>query len=172
MLINIKSLAPQPWSSPLMSHILTSADVLSIPSICVNYKASANSLSGSIRAPLQANAVDFDPSEENWHRSPMAKVVSASGRTRILICGNWLEEAVTLVTLRALVSGVDVYLCVDAIGSINADLISTHLARLEQHNAVLTSAGQVVREWSALCGDDGLRAALTPIINEITSRSS
>lgn len=164
--------APDP--AKLTASLLSAADVLSMPSIVACYAAgtSGDSMGVDACARSKGERVEFRPSDVPWEASPVARTIAASMRTQILICGFWLEDAVTLLTLRALRAGIDVYVCVDAIAALREDQKETFYSRLQQHNAVPTTAGQAIREWSALCGDENICSRLSPIIEQLSNNSS
>lgn len=106
----------------------------------------------------------FEPATSPWTSTVLASEIFASSRRQLIVCGFWLEEAVTLFVLQTLYAGLDVYVSSDATGAIVHDQQSTLLSRLVQHNAVVTTTEQVLREWGALTTDERKRSALAPFL--------
>lgn len=153
--------------------LLSAGSMISLPLVFATYDATLPLTELKQRAiPAQAISARFDPLVANWEASSLAVAVANTKRRKVILCGCWLEEAVTLLALQLLRTGIDVYLCVDAIDAIRSDQIDTHYSRLKQYNAMVTTIGQVLREWSALCGSADGRTALQPLIERLTNHSS
>jgi hypothetical protein len=108
---------------------------------------------------------DFDARTADWSSTWLGQCIAETGRTHMVICGMWLEEAITLAALRTLSVGYDIYVPVDATYAHDPVLAPFAHMRLVQAGAVPTSAAQVIREWAALSNSeaiaDSLLASLT-----------
>lgn len=156
----------------IIENLSKAAFALSMPILRTGYGVSAAEKYDLGSTLKDFTRIEFEPASARWEASNLAQTIAATNRAQILVCGFWLEEAVTLLALRTLQAGIDVYLCVDAIASIRSDQETTHYSRLKQHNAVLTTAGQAVREWCALCENKNISSLLSPIIERLTDYSS
>jgi nicotinamidase-related amidase len=99
-----------------------------------------------------------------WSHPGLADALAAEGRTCLILCGFWLETAVTFVALPALAGGFDVFVLMDAAPARGSDAHSPAVHRLVQAGAVPTTTQQLVTEWIEASSDTGQRAALTRLI--------
>lgn len=155
------------------SRIIQCAHLLAIPTLNVTYShvASISTLHRSVSLVSgHASALEFEPEVEEWQGTKLAETLLATGRRQLLICGKWLEEGVSLLALRAMRAGVDAHVCVDASPALHSDQMPILLARLVQHNVVVTTSEQVVREWLALSSSDR-RSAAQQVLDEILRNS-
>lgn len=94
--------------------------------------------------------IAFEPNADEWPRTPLARALAETGRRQLLICGYWLEEGITLLAHHALRAGLDPYVCVDVARALRPEHVPILQMRLVQHNVVVTTSEQAVREWLAL----------------------
>ncbi len=107
---------------------------------------------------------EHDAAAADWSVTKLGRAVASTGRPQLIICGHWLEEAVTIAALRALAVGYDTYLPVDAALAHEPALASVAHMRLAHAGVVLTSSGQIVREWAALSGSISTSDALLDVL--------
>jgi nicotinamidase-related amidase len=96
----------------------------------------------------------------SWSHSGLADALAADGRASLILCGFWLETAVTFVALPALAGGFDVFVLMDAAPARGQDAHGPALHRLVQAGAVPTTTQQLVVEWIEASADTGQRSAL------------
>lgn len=145
-----------PHALPALSQLFNSARVLAIPAVVANYPAvgSAGMLEGQLAISDDCPRISFEPGAEQWRGSKLATALFESGRRQLLICGYWLEEGVSLLALHALQAGFDVYVAIDASPALSPGDLPTLQLRLVQHNVVVTTSTQILREWKALASTD------------------
>ena len=78
-----------------------------------------------------------------WETPEYRKAVEATGRTKLIMAGISTEQCVLLTAKSALADGYDVYVVLDASGSLDARAEAAAIARLTQMGAILTT-------WPAL----------------------
>ena len=108
--------------------------------------------------------IGFDPAVVDWVGTPLGTAIALTGRGQLIVCGFWLEEAITLLTLKCLAHGIDTYIPVDATAAFNPVNVPAAHARLTQAGAVPTTTEQVLREWGALSGDLIIQSKLISLI--------
>jgi membrane-associated phospholipid phosphatase len=153
---------------PLQSlkMLVDGARLLQVPIFFVRYPRSASPgiLATTLDEWVLSAETLFDPAMLKWTETELGAAIVTCMRTHIICAGLWLEEAVTLLTLKALSIGMDAFVPVDAVAAINS---SNHLAahaRLMQAGAVPTTSEQILREWAALSGDQNIHANITAIL--------
>jgi hypothetical protein len=99
--------------------------------------------------------------EPSWSHSGLADALAAEGRASLILCGFWLETAVTFVALSALASGFDVFVLMDAAPAHAKDTHGPAVHRLVQAGAVPTTTRQLVTEWIEASADASQRSALS-----------
>jgi hypothetical protein len=97
----------------------------------------------------------------SWSHSGLADALAAEGRASLILCGFWLETAVTFVALPALAGGFDVFVLMDAAPARAKDAHGPAVHRLVQAGAVPTTTQQLVVEWIEASMDTGQRSALS-----------
>jgi Isochorismatase family len=146
-------------------QLLAAAALLPIPIFivgCPTGDASANNAGSPYSAA--AARYDFEATVTDLSTTALGRAIAATGRLQLVICGHWLEEAVTLASLRAISVGYDTYLPIDAVVAYDALLESVVHTRLAHAGIVLTSAAQVVREWAALSGSKSVSDGLLQLL--------
>lgn len=137
-------------------RIIDCAQALALPIVRVLYPGAtpAPTPSGSqFPKEIDHAFIVFQPVSAEWQKTTLATTLLATGRRQLLISGDWLEEGVSLLAHHAMRAGMDTYVCIDACSAIRPDQEPILLARLVQHNIVVTTCEQVVREWLALCSN-------------------
>jgi nicotinamidase-related amidase len=97
----------------------------------------------------------------SWTHSGLADALAVGGRASLILCGFWLETAVTFVALPALAGGFDVFVLMDAAPARGKDAHGPAVHRLVQAGAVPTTTRQLVTEWIEASADTGQRSALS-----------
>ena len=136
------------------TSLLSAAEQLSIPNLLTLYSTSHDIV------PESPSALIFDPAIVDWPSTELGQTLAATERNQLVVIGCWLEEAVSFFALQALVIGYDVYVVADAVRSITPEHQAIALGRLTQAGAVLTTTGQVLREWVGLIQEAETRTAL------------
>ncbi len=163
------------WPTQFTAHqILTdAAALLAVPRFATRYPDTK--VSGLIAtawpAWISTDEKYFDPVASNWATTPLGRAIALTGRSQVILCGFWLEEAITMLALKCLAFGIDIYIPVDATAAINPIYASAAHARLTQAGAVPTTSEQVLREWGALSGDVLIHAKLLALLDGIPTRS-
>jgi nicotinamidase-related amidase len=99
-----------------------------------------------------------------WSHSGLADALAAEGRASLILCGFWLETAVTFVALPALAGGFDVFVLLDAAPARGKDAHGPAVHRLVQAGAVPTTTQQLVVEWIEASADTSQRSALSRLV--------
>jgi hypothetical protein len=116
---------------------------------------------GNVAATRIHDIGDRGPS---WSHSGLADALTAGGRTSLILCGFWLETAVTFVALPALAGGFDVFVLLDAAPARGKDSHGPAVHRLVQAGAVPTTTQQLVGEWIEASADTSQRSALSRLV--------
>lgn len=140
------------------SRILEAATICRLPTLVA--APAATTISNSSATPIH----DLLPSASAWAESPLGLSLAATGRSSLLICGYWLDEAITFTALSAMGEGYDVYLLTDASPSLEPDGGRTATLRLVQAGVVPTTTRQAIREWTVQATDPSLRAQLLALL--------
>ncbi|MEQ1696754.1 MAG: hypothetical protein ABL901_13015 [Hyphomicrobiaceae bacterium] len=135
-----------------LQRVISCAEALSIPIFCASYRL--DKLEKTIRAEAPSSigypSFPFEPEVDEWQTTVLAQAIAATGRRQLLICGRWLKEGITLLAHQAMRIGLDAYVCIDISLPLQQDHLTTLQLRLVQHNIVVTTTEQAVREWIAL----------------------
>lgn len=128
------------------------ASLLSVPIIIANYPANCSTQLIDTECSMRDDflRIPFEPGTAEWRSSKLATALVETGRRKLLICGYWLEEGVSLLALHASLVGFDSYVTVDLSPALCPELSPILQMRLVQHNVVVTTSTQVLREWAAL----------------------
>ncbi|MFM9940281.1 MAG: isochorismatase family protein [Hyphomicrobiaceae bacterium] len=118
-----------------------------------------------------AHRIQFEPEPKAWATSTLGTVLAASGRNQVVVIGHWLEEAITLLVLNCLSTGLDAYVPSDLTPAITSANELAARARLNQAGAVPTSSEQIIREWAALHHDEKIAQPLLDLLTSIPSHS-
>lgn len=138
------------------SRILQAATLCTLPALFAAPVAAAT---------LGATPIhNLQPAANSWAESTLGRSLAATGRSSLLICGYWLDEAVTFTSLIAMGEGYDVYLLTDASPLLEADGCRTATLRLVQAGVVPTTTRQAIREWAADTVDPFLRTQLLRLV--------
>ncbi|KAK9796639.1 hypothetical protein WJX73_006656 [Symbiochloris irregularis] len=105
-----------------------------------------------IRAKLPNAPFIPRPGEVNaWDNKDFVKAVKDTGRKKLIIAGIVTDVCVGFPTISALAEGFDVYVVVDASGTLNKDIREAALNRVQTAGAVLISwvsvAAELQRDW-------------------------
>lgn len=153
-------------------RLIACARALGIPALGAYYPEDL--LVGAIQSHASMNDVGswfpVDPVEARWQSTALALALQSKGRRQLLICGIWLEEAVSILAHQTSLFGLDVHVCIDASPALRPDQVSVLQARLVQHNIVVTTSELVVRHWLALASPDN-RAAAQRLLQGLKPRS-
>lgn len=152
IILHTQGLGEETAAFRALSRVVTCAEALSIPILSAYYPMDARQAmigNGNLSSRAFPH-YPFEPDVETWQGTELGTAIADTGRRQLLICGGWLEEGVTLLAHRALRTGLDVFVCIDASLALQKDHVVTLQMRLIQHNAVVTTAEQAVREWLAL----------------------
>jgi hypothetical protein len=145
-----------------LKTLLVAADLLGIPTIATCYPVTAVPVhlgnTGSVGAPILN--IPFDPAASDWAATNLGRAIAETERSQMIVSGFWLEEAITMLCLKGLSTGVDTYVPVNAAPAITPKFARTALARLTQAGAVPTTTDQILREWSALSADGNVQSKL------------
>ena len=87
-------------------------------------------------------------------------------RTRLLIAGSNLEDAITFECLEALAEGFDVFLPTDLIIVSRPNFATFHWDRLKQAGAVPTTMAQMLDEWSLSSQDITMNSKIKTLAAE------
>lgn len=148
-------------------QLLTDASaLLAVPTLAARYPDTPSSGLIAAVSPVwrSAGEIGFDPAAVDWVTTPLGRAIALTGRCQLIVCGIWLEEAITLLTLKCLAHGIDTYIPVDATAAITQSHATAAHSRLIQAGAVPTTSGQVLREWGALCGDVDVQSKLISLL--------
>lgn len=116
--------------------------------------------------PLSENQVLYGSQEPggSWCDTPLSIELARTNRASLLICGYWLDEAVTFTALNALGEGYDIYLLVDASPSLDMAERHTAILRLVQAGIVPTTTRQALREWATEISDTNTKGQLLALL--------
>jgi nicotinamidase-related amidase len=78
-----------------------------------------------------------------WDNAEFVKAIEATGRKKIIMSGITTDVCVAFATLSALDAGYEVYVVVDASGSMNADVQQAAILRM-------ADAGAIIGTWFAI----------------------
>jgi len=147
------------------SRILEAAALCRLPALFAapNHSRPEQVATTAKPGPINVPIHDLLPTA-SWADSTLGLALAATNRSSVLICGYWLDEAVTFTSLHALGEGYDVYLLTDASPPLEADGRRAAILRLVQAGIVPTTTKQAIREWAADTIDPSLRAKLLALV--------
>lgn len=93
-----------------------------------------------------------------WDNADFVAAIEATGRRKIVMSGITTDVCVAFATLSALDAGFEVYVVVDASGSMNADVQSAALMRMSQAGATMGTwfaiSCELLSDWRNPAGPD------------------
>lgn len=98
-----------------------------------------------------------------WTDSAVRTAVQQIGRSKLIISGFSVDVAVALAALAARADGFDVYVAMDASGSVFPDPQTTVAPRLMQAGVIVANAGPLVLEMLDDCADARARDVYTAL---------
>ena len=87
-------------------------------------------------------------------------------RRKILLCGSYLEEQISVAAQYMLVVGYDVHLVRDLVLPRNASHTQFHDSRLVQFGAVMTTVKHLIYEWASSERDQSARELLHKLLHD------
>ena len=146
--------------------LIKAAALLSVPVIGVLYPEAPGSsvLYSSRSEPNMPTPITFAPAVANWSETPLGQAVAAPGRTQVVLCGLWLDEAMTLLAFNCLAVGFDIHIVIDATAALDIEHVPAAYARLAQAGAVPIATAHVVREWAAQSSSAAAAKALLALL--------
>lgn len=148
------SVASRGDAAAIVARLFDFAEIATIPTCLAEYPApvSAGLIDNSLFRS-RPKSYPFEPATAAWAATSLGKAIAETGRSQLVICGYWLEDAVTLLAAHAMRAGLDTYVAIDGCGCLDSSSRGTLQARLTQFNAVVTTTRQIAREWAALSLD-------------------
>lgn len=140
---------------------IASIPVLHIAPVVTNAQIGRKSAVGSRGLP---QTFPFDPKQTNISDSDLGRALAGLDRSKIVIMGPFQEEATTLLALRSLAVGFDVFVVDDTAQIKNKHKADLVRSRLSQAGAVVLQLEQVVREWASLSTNTKIRDELLKLL--------
>lgn len=133
-------------------RVVDAAAIVAAPVLVARHPDASPGPSAGKRLAYMSDPPSFvlDAVTPNWSTTSLGVAVAATGRNQLIVAGQWLEDAVTLIVLRSLSVGYDTYVPLDATPAHDPALAAIAHTRLVQAGVVPTSSAQIVREWAAL----------------------
>lgn len=149
---------PQAFES-ISQRLLSAANLAGVPVIRSVYLTRSGSEPSIHTTQVRHDALTFPfvPEPKQWAASALGAALATVSRNRVIVIGHWLEDAITLLALNCLSTGLDPYVPSDLTPVLTSANEPAARARLSQAGAVPTSSEQIIREWAAL-HDDQSRA--------------
>jgi hypothetical protein len=161
------NLSVDPGSVARVDQLIVAATLVAAPAFAALSPSGALNPS-VVSAPYSTSSTashDFDATAADFSTTFLGKAIAATGRTQLIVCGHWLEEAVTLATLRALAVGYDTFVPVDAAPAYDPQHTSIAHMRLVHAGAAPTTTAQILCEWSALTRPSATSNALLALLD-------
>lgn len=154
--------------------LFDAAALFNVPSFVVRYsdRPAAGLINAICVSEAPAKNFQFEPTAAVWRTTILGKAIADTNRKQLIVSGLWLEEAVTLLALKSLATGLDTFIPIDATAAVKPTHAITAQARLTQAGAVPTSCEQVLREWAALSGDSHLHGSVDLLLSQLSVGSS
>lgn len=87
-------------------------------------------------------------------RKQAAEAIASSERRTLLVCGGYLEGAVTRAVLGALLDGYDVFIVEDAVSSLEPEKANTFLSRIRDCGGCVVTTRQTILELLSTGGTE------------------
>ena len=102
--------------------------------------------------------------EPAWQSPGLASALATDNRSRLVICGFWLETRVSFLALHALSAGFDLFLLTDAAPPYAEHARDPSSLRLWQAGATPITTRQLIAEWAEQATDQKLREDLCRLL--------
>lgn len=109
---------------------------------------------------------DCDQTKMPWHNNELVDAIKGENRSRLLICGFWLDAGLAATALEALSDGFDVHVITDLTFSRNLENRRTALRRLEQFGVVPITLADVIFEFMSWSEDPVSVAGMRQILDD------
>ena len=107
-----------------------------------------------------------DDAKMPWHNHELVEAIKNEERSRLLICGFWLDAGLAATALEALSDGFDVHVITDLTFSRNPENRRTALRRLEQFGVVPITLAEVIFEFMSWSEDPAVVAGMRQILDD------
>ncbi|KCZ48470.1 isochorismatase family protein [Hyphomonas sp. CY54-11-8] len=119
----------------------------------------------AVAAAIGAPVIDLVDSCDFLIDDSLRARIAEKNRRTLILCGGWLEGAVTQVALSSLLEGYDVYVCADQVVTEDPGREHVFLERIRFCNGHIVTTRQIILEFLSQEKDPAARAPLEALLN-------